>query len=216
MATVLEHTFEARSPPTVADLSVKFGPIPAWRIRTDPPPGTATEEDVLRVEISEKRLCELVDGILVEKAAGYDESVLAVWVGTLLSNFVRPRRLGFVAGEAGMLRLAPNLIRIPDVSFVSRERVPGGRRPKGPIAQIVPNLAVEILSESNTRKEMQRKLREYFKAGIELVWYVDPRSRTVEVFTSPAKSAVLKESQTLTGGRVLPGFKVKVRELFEE
>src|SRR5260370_1350069 len=77
-----------------------------------------------------------------------------------------------------------------------------------------PNLVVEVLSASNTAKEMRRKLREYFKAGVELVWYVDPASHTVEVFTAPQKRVVLKAPQSLTGGHVLPGFRVTLKKLF--
>jgi len=216
MATVLDSPHDAMSTPTVADVAARFGPMPLWRIRTDPAPGTATEADLLRMHARDKRLCELVHGILVEKTVGYDESILAGWICTLLNNFVRRRRLGFVAGADGMFKLAPDLIRIPDVSFVSRARVPDAKRPEGPIPRLAPNLAVEVLSESNTRKEMRQKLRDYFKAGVELVWFVDARSRTVSVYSSLTEFEILKESQTLTGGRVLPGFKVKLRALFAE
>ena len=65
------------APLTVVDLADLFGPIPAWRIRSEPAPGTATEQDVIEIEKREKCLCELVDGVLVEKTAGNDESCLA-------------------------------------------------------------------------------------------------------------------------------------------
>jgi Uma2 family endonuclease len=200
--------------PTLADLNERFGPLPMWRIRTNPPPGTATEKDVSRIHETEDRLCELVDGTLVEKDVGYEESLLAGWLLTILNNFVRPSRLGYVAGADGMLNLGTRRVRIPDVSYVSLKRLPGGRTPKEPIPQLIPNLAVEVLSRGNTPQELRRKLADYFKAGVELVWFVDPRSRTVEVFTASDKSEVLTEKQTLTGGTVLPGFKLKLRELF--
>lgn len=73
---------------TVADLAELFGPIPAWRIRNDPAPGTATEQHLVEIEGREKRLYELVDGVLVEKTVGYDESCLAVELGRLIGNFV--------------------------------------------------------------------------------------------------------------------------------
>jgi Uma2 family endonuclease len=214
MPTLLDRVATRTANPTVADIAARLGPIPLWRIRTDPPPGTATEMDVLRIQSQEDRLCELVDGILVEKTVGYEESLLAGWILTLLNNFVVPRRLGFVAGEAGMLKIGKGLVRIPDVSFISRRRVPGGKRPKGPIAGVVPDLAIEILSESNTPKEMRHKLREYFKSGVRLVWYVDRLARTVEVYTAVNHRIVVTGSQTLTGGDVLPGFKVKLKDLF--
>ncbi len=210
MAAVLEHENEL----TLADLLKRFGPMPDNRIRRNPPPGTATVKDVLAVHRREKKLCELVDGILVEKPMGYEESQLAAEIVFLLKSFIRPKRLGVVASEGGMLRLFPAMVRIPDVSFISRSRLPGGKPPRGPMPGIAPNLAVEVLSKSNTDREMSRKLEDYFEAGVELVWFVDPPTRTVKVYTSPDKFTVLKGAQLLSGGAVLPGFKVKVAELF--
>lgn len=214
MSSVLKPRRDPKKPLTLVDLMERFGPMPSWRIRTVPAPGTATEKDVVRIHEHEDRLCELVDGILVEKDVGYEESLLAGLLLTILNNFVLPRRLGLVAGEAGMMNLGMRRIRIPDVSYVSRKRLPGGRTPKEPIPQLVPNLAVEVLSRGNTAQEMRQKLQEYFKAGVELVWYVNPRNRTVEVFIALDESTVLTEKQTLNGGSVLPGFKLKLRDLF--
>lgn len=194
----------------------RFGPIPPWRVRSDPQPGTATERDVLRVHAREKRLCELVDGILVEKAMGYEESLVAMQISHCLLRFLSRRKLGIVAGEAGMLKLARGLVRIPDVSYVSYDRLPGRRAPRQPIPRLAPNLAVEVLNQSNTRREMEEKLVEYFDAGVEVVWLVDLRKRTVEVFTSSNGSALFKGAQTVSGGTVLPGFRFKVRDLFEQ
>ncbi len=188
--------------------------MPDRRILREPPPGTATESDVLAIHAREKRLCELVDGILVEKAMGYEESLIAVEIIRFLANFVAERKLGYVTGEGGMVKLAKGLVRIPDVAFVSRDRLPGGKPPRRPIPKLAPNLAVEVLSKSNTVQEMERKLVDYFDAGVELVWFVDARARTVEVFTAPDASTVLKVGQTLTGGTVVPGFKLKLRDLF--
>jgi Uma2 family endonuclease len=210
MTTLLENPTEL----TLADLAERFGPMPVWRIRMTPPPGTATAKDVLRIHAREKRLCELIDGVLVEKAMGYEESMLAISIAVLLGNFVRPRKLGVIAGEGGTLRLFPDMVRIPDVSFIARSRLPGGKLPREAMPRLAPNLAVEVLSKSNTEREMSRKLEDYFEAGVELVWYVDPRTRTVKVFTSPSKSTVLKGAHSLSGGTVLPGFKVKVAEIF--
>ena len=79
-----------------------------------------------------------------------------------------------------------------------------------------PDLAVEVLSESNTAEEMARKLREYFAAGVRLVWMIDPRDRTATVFTGPELSRMLDETHTLDGGDVLPGFQLPLRDLFAE
>jgi hypothetical protein len=104
---------------TVAELLKKLGRIPAERVLLDPPPGTATEKDVLEVERRQGRISELVDGVLVEKAMGYEESFLAMWLGHLLNRFLDEHKLGIVAGADGTLRLWPGLVRIPDISFIA-------------------------------------------------------------------------------------------------
>ncbi len=208
-----------RRPPrkiwTVADLHRKFGPILFERIRQDPPPGGGTVEDVMRFNDHEGRLYELVAGILVEKTVGLDESVIAMRIGRLVGNFVDPLGLGVVAGEGGTIQLDINLVRIPDVSFISWDRMAGGKIPAEPVPLLVPDLAVEVISKNNTRKEMDDKLKEYFEKGVRLVWYVRPRPRVVDVYTSPDRFTRLTNSMWLDGGDVLPGFSVRVGEFFE-
>lgn len=201
---------------TAEDIVKRFGPIPADRICSDPPPGLATEEDVLRFHDHEDRLFELIDGVLVEKTMGSYESMLAVEIARLMKNFVKPRHLGTVLGADGILKLLPEAIRIPDVSFIAIEKFPSGRFPREPIARLVPDLAVEVLSSRNTRAEMEVKLRDYFTAGVRLVWYVDPRKHVVEVFTSVTDKCVVTEKETLAGGDVLPDFTLSLAELFAE
>jgi Uma2 family endonuclease len=201
-------------PETLADLVEQLGGIPLERIRLRPLPGTATERDVIEVERRENRLCELVDGVLVEKAMGFRESLLASALIGFLWAYVRPRKLGVVAGADGMVRLTSGLVRIPDVSFVSWDRLPGRRVPSKPIPRLAPNLAVEVLSKRNTKKEMERKLREYFKAGVVLAWFINPKTRTVMVYTAVDQVVVLDEKQTLDGGPILPGFSLPLGELF--
>jgi len=71
-----------------------------------------------------------------------------------------------------------------------------------------------VLSESNTAAEMERKIGEYFEAGVELVWIIDPEAMTIEVLTAIESSTTLRSGETLTGGAVLPGFAMPVDELF--
>jgi len=201
---------------TLADLLERLGGIAPERVQFQPAPGTATEQDVVEVERREKLLCELVDGVLVEKTLGYRESVLAVAIATLLKNFVGHRNLGLVSGEAGMSLLFPGLVRIPDVAFASWERVPGGKMPSDPIPDLVPDLAIEVLSQGNTKREMARKCEEYFKAGVQLLWIVDPDARRVEVYTAPGSVRTLAEPESLDGGDVLPGFVLPLRDIFAE
>lgn len=216
MATVLDNRLDRDDSPTLADLARKFGAIPSWRILTDPAPGTATEEDVERLSARNNRHCELIDGVLVEKTMGFAESILAVAISSVLSRFVKAKRLGIVAGEGGSLKFAPGLVYIPDVSYVSYASMPDGKRPRAAVPTLIPDLAVEVISKSNTPKELRSKLHAFFKHGVKLVWYVDPLRRTVDVYTAPNTRTTLGERETLTGGTVLPGFKLKLRELFSE
>ncbi len=181
-----------------------------------PTPGTATEKDVIEILDRENRLFELVDGTLVEKPMGYEESEIACLIITALNNFVRPRKLGIVTGPDGTIRLFAGLVRMPDVAFASWDRFPGRKRPKVAIPNLAPELAVEVLSKSNTQAEMRRKLEEYFGAGVRVVWMVDPRKQIVRVHTSVEQSVLLKVGQSLDGGDVLPGFTLALKELFEE
>lgn len=199
---------------TVADVQQRLDGIPAERIRTYPAPGTATEEDVLRVMARTDRICELVDGILVEKVMRSFESRLAVILVYLIETFLEDHDLGVVLTEAGFLRLFPGLVRAPDVSFIRWERFPDDEFPEGAIWPVAPDLAVEILSEGNTEAEMQRKVREYFRAGGRRVWLVDPASRTARVFTSPRRSVVVNENDPLDAGDLLPGFKLTLKDWF--
>jgi Uma2 family endonuclease len=201
---------------TLADLVERLGGIPLDRIRYRPFPGTATEQDVVRIEEEENRLCELVEGVLVEKAMGLRESLLAGALIGCLRDFVIPRNLGLVSGEGGMMRLFAGLVRIPDVAFVSWARLPGRKVPKEPIPDLAPDLAIEVLSPTNTPGEMRRKREEYFGAGVALVWIVDPDGRRVAVFTSPTDYAEFSEGDSIEGGNVLPGFSLSLADLFAE
>ncbi|MEX1027713.1 MAG: Uma2 family endonuclease [Candidatus Paceibacterota bacterium] len=205
-----------QQPRTIADMLVALGDIPPERILMNPPPGTATEQDAIECETRQNRLCELIDGILVEKTVGYCESIIAGAILALLRAFVIPRNLGCVSGSDGMMRLFPGLIRMPDVAFASWSRFPGGRLSAEPAPNITPDLAVEVLSVSNTDREMERKRREYFEAGVSLVWMIDPRKRSAVVYTSPDEYTEYGASDSLTGGEVLPGFTLSLNALFAE
>jgi len=216
MSTVRAATKSGAREWTVADLQRRFGPIPFGRIRQHPAPGTATEEDVLWLNDHEDRLYELVDGILVEKTVGLEDSWIAGILITLINSHVLPRNLGFVTGADGMFRLSKGLVRIPDVAFVSWKRIPDGKFPEEPIPDLVPDLAVEVISPNNTPKEMNEKLKEYFEKGVRLVWFVRPRSRTVDVYTSADGFTRLTASATLDGGDVLPGLAILVGDLLRK
>jgi Uma2 family endonuclease len=199
---------------TVAELLDQLGGVPAKRVLFKPYPGTATEGDVIEIRDRKRRLCELVDGVLVEKAMGLEESGYAAWLVYYMIAYLNTHDLGKAYTADGLIRLVPGLIRIPDASFISWDRVPEGGF--GAIGDIAPDLVVEILSKGNTKREMDRKVREYFDAGVRLVWYVDPRKRTARAFTAANRSILLREDDHLDGGDVLPGFRLKLRTWFDE
>ncbi len=113
-----------------------------------------------------------------------------------------------------MIRLAPGSgSRLPDCLGPSTaDRFPDGRcRPRASLSlRSSPTLAVEVLSPSNSKAEMEQKLRDYFAAGSRLVWSLDPEDRSVRVYTSPVQFTRLDESGTLDGGDVLPGFRLPI------
>jgi Uma2 family endonuclease len=199
---------------TVADMVAHLGDIPLSRIRMVPPPGTATEKDVLEAESRFGCICELIDGVLVEKTMGWKESLLAVEIAHRIRGYLETHDLGDVLGADGTLRILPQQVRVPDVCFLSWQRFPGGERPQAPIPPLAPDLAVEILSPGNTEGEMRRKLRDYFTAGVRLVWYVDPATRSARAYTAPDQCVEIGEDGSLSGGDVLPEFTLPLRELF--
>ncbi|HBI46125.1 MAG TPA: Uma2 family endonuclease, partial [Planctomycetales bacterium] len=124
-----------------------FGGIAPERIRLNPTPGTAKEHHVTELNDHEDKLYELVDGVLVEKVMGAPESYVAAEIVRELGSFVKKRKLGVVLGADGTLRLMPGLVRIPDVAYISFERLPGRMMPTQAIPDLAPDVAVEVLSE---------------------------------------------------------------------
>lgn len=192
----------------------QLGDVPPDRVRLDPPPGHATKRDLLKLLDRDNILCELVDGTLVEKAVGQVESVLAGWLIRCLWNYLETRDLGRVYAPDSPFELRSRLIFMPDVAFVSHERLPQGEARRKPVATWLPELAVEILSKGNSKKEIERKLSEYFAAGVVLVWIVDPRKKTVKVYNNLNSFETLSVADHLGGGTVLPGFSMSIREWF--
>ena len=191
-----------------------LGDIPASRILSTPAPGTATWQDVVQIRDTQHRLCELIDGTLVEKAMGWRESLLAGVLVQWLRNFLDKNPLGVATGPDGMTRLFDDTVRSPDVAFFAWDRLPNRRIPAEPVPEIVPNFVIEVLSPGNTYSEMSRKRREYFHAGVQLLWMVDPRDRTVTVYRSSSNVEVVREGGRLSGEGVLPEWLVETSELF--
>lgn len=206
---------------TYAEVQERLGHVPDSRVRVYPLPGTATEQDLLNPALAGEGGCELVDGILVEKPMGWREGWLGLWIGTLLNQFLMEHNLGLVAGPDGMIRFKMDLVRLPDLSFVSWDRVEHPEElenPAGACLELAPDLVVEVLSPGNTPREMAIKLREYAKAGVKLVWYVDPERKEVDVYPkgNPRRKKTVGVGGAIDGGAVLPGLSLPVAKIFEK
>ena len=162
--------------------------------------------------------CELVRGTIVHaQPSGFLHGKVAGRFFRALDSFVAPRKLGeVVVGEVGIYtERGPDTVRGADVAYISNERlacVKDVRR----FLEVAPELIVEVVSAKQSWKKVRMKLEEYFACGVKIVWVADSRRRTVHVHSSPEAVRVLDEGDHLTGGAVLPGFRVPVAELFED
>ena len=179
---------------TLGEVLHELGDISPNRIAM--PVGTATEKDVIdAMEAADKRLYELVDGVLVEKIMGVYESLLGMKCGHYLLAYLEDHDRGLVFGADGPFRIRVGRIRFPDVCFISWDRLPGEELPEDPILDASPNLAIEVISKGNTPREMGLKLEDYFNAGVQLVWFIYPKTKTAVVYTSPTSKKELTKDQ---------------------
>jgi len=204
--------------PNFAQLLERLGDVDPSRVRLIPQPGMATDEDCAESKDRYGRLCEMVDGTLVEKIIGWAEARLAATLARLIENYLQSHPLGIVLGPDGPVRIASRVIRMPDVSFIPWSRVPPefDSMPAGPIMEIVPDLAIEVISPSNRPGEMNVKLHEYFKRGVRLVWYLYHEQRLARAFTSPKRGTDVGLDDCLDGRDVLPGFRIKLQDVYDE
>ncbi|MFI5458264.1 MAG: Uma2 family endonuclease [Isosphaerales bacterium] len=163
-------------------------------------------------------LYEVIDGRIVEKVMGAYEYWLAAVMHGRLDRYADENLIGRAVIEMIFdLRPHVNRERRPDVAFVSFERWARDRRiPRARSWAVVPELAVEIVSLTNTADGVADKLEEYYKAGVRLVWVVYPGQSKVYAYTSTTEVRVLALGDVLDGGDVLPGLRLPLRELFEK
>jgi Uma2 family endonuclease len=152
---------------------------------------------------------------LVEKAMGYEASVVGIAIARIIGAYVAAHRLGIVSGADGMFQLRSS-VRGPDVAYVSRERLPNQKFPTESYPALEPNLVVEVLSPGNTKGEMTRKRLEYFHSNVQVVWIIDCLNRSVAAYTSPSKVRVYSEEETIDGGDAIPGFTANVSDFFRD
>lgn len=158
---------------------------------------------------------ELVDGEIVQMSLpGYKHGRICSRIDLKLRSFVEAQGLGEVVTEVGfVLRRNPDMVRGPDIAFVSREKLQAlGETSKfwpGP-----PDLAVEVLSPDDRASDVLRKVRDYLEAGTRLVWVADPETETVSAYRGLQQVRVYRSDEELPGEDVLPGFSLKVAEIF--
>lgn len=159
---------------------------------------------------------ELVDGDLVERSMSAMSSLVGMTVGQKLGEHCALLDLAWIFGaDQGFRCFAdePDRVRKPDVAVVLKTRLSAGQLETG-FLPIAPDLAVEVISPDERAEDMERKVLENLSAGVRLVWIVYPSTRSVHVFRAEGRLSVLREAETLDGGDVLPGFSVRVADLF--
>lgn len=167
-------------------------------------------------ELPETDGFELIDGYLREKKMGFESSTVQARIIHYLFAVALPSRLGEVGESETMYRCFPShprRIRKPDVSFILRSRLPNGRVPVG-IATIRPDLAVEVVSPKDSFYDLDEKVADYFDAGVPLIWVVSPKTQTVVVYQPDGVARRHVASDHLTADPIVPGFRVKVADLF--
>jgi Uma2 family endonuclease len=178
-----------------------------------PQAGLLTADQLLRLNIPDKRT-ELIRGALVvREPAGHRHGEVAAVLAHALVDYVRPRGLGRVYGaETGfILATDPDTVRAPDAAFVRRERLPEPDR-EG-YATIAPDLAVEVLSPGDRPGEVLAKVADWLGAGTALVWVVDPSRQLARVYRADGSEETIGADGALAGEDVLPGFSVRLASL---
>lgn len=178
-------------------------------------PRLITAEEFAQLPDSERM--ELVRGEVIESMPpGGEHAEIAGAIVTLLRLWLKHNIGGYTGVEASyLLSRNPDILRVPDVSYVRKDRIPPSGRPKA-YWNIPPDLAVEVISPSETGAGIRAKVRDYLAAGTLLVWTVYPDTREVVVHTADGLARTYGENDIIEDANVLPGFSCKVAEIFEE
>ena len=165
------------------------------------------EEDAYRVELVRGRLVR-------EPRPAAMHGLLLARLASAIETFAREHGLGLTFADVGfVVAQDPPTVRGPDLAFVSAEAARREGLPRT-FWRIAPDLAIEILSPSNTAAEIQEKVLEYLTVGSRQVWVVDPKTRSVTVYRSASEIKILRGEDVLDGADVLPGFQLSLPELF--
>jgi Uma2 family endonuclease len=180
------------------------------------PPQVWTDEDLERLESKTEKQYELVDGL--PKAKGRESMAHSYIIASLaceIGTYVKTQKLGITLASSASYRITAKNIRKPDVSFVTKERLPEKRLSTEPFDG-APDLAVEVISPTDIWWEILKKLNQYFASGCRLVWLISPLDQRVLVYRVDRSSNFLQVTDSLDGEDVVPGFTMPVADLFAE
>jgi len=176
---------------------------------------TFTADDLLNLPDDGKRY-ELVAGVLTMMSpAGFQHGYVAMALGAVIRAFVTQNQLGIVTGAETGFRIErdPDTVLAPDVAFVRRERIDAIGYPQG-FFPGAPDLAVEVRSPNDRAAQVEEKVQRWLAAGAQAVWVIDPAARDAVVYTADDEPQRIAADGQLEGGRVLPGFRCSLAELF--
>jgi Uma2 family endonuclease len=186
---------------------------PSAYIESMATPDLMTADELLALNLQDKRT-ELVRGrLVVREPAGFRHGVVAAELTARLADFARMKALGVVvAAETGFKIFSnPDTVRAPDVGFIRAERVPHPL-PRG-YGNVAPDLAVEVLSPDYRAGEVLAKVSDWLSAGCRLVWVIDADRRMARVYRADGSESIISADSTLDGEDVLPGFTCRVEEV---
>ncbi|MBX9628593.1 MAG: Uma2 family endonuclease [Gemmataceae bacterium] len=175
----------------------------------------ATERDADRAEVRTKLVHELFGGVPYPKPRDPLRGRVVMELGLHVGRYLDENDIGFMLESRATFPLRRLTVVSPDFSLVPWDQCPGGKIPWGAYPRLTPVLVADVLGPSSTAERIALRHREYFRAGVRLVWVIDPAKRTAAVHTEPTAATVIPESGTLDGGDVLPGFRLPVPKLFE-
>jgi len=159
------------------------------------------------------RLFELINGEIVEKVASFLPSKIAAWIATYFNMYLIEHPIGYVTGADGSYILSAENEFMPDVGYISKARLPNE-----PERQVygAPDLAVEVKSPTDSKRQLRRKAEDYVRFGTKIVWLVFPEEKQIEVYVLDQEVQMMSIDGVLDGDEVLPGFRLPVRTLFPE
>jgi Uma2 family endonuclease len=159
---------------------------------------------------------ELVEGELRRMSpAGDEHGRVGMELAIPLGFHVKKNNLGklYLAETGFLVKTKPDTVRAPDIAFVRMERFQKTPRVKS-YREGAPDLAVEVVSPSDTVNEVDQKVTEWLEAGASMVWIINPKPKTITIYRSLTDIITLTEKDTLDGGEVVPGFQIPVAEIF--